>query len=585
MASQLKPTAIGITKTANASTGGFLLNITSFKVTEHQNFLPGEALLGTPVYEGQIVTIESINSGTVKFTCEVPSGIPSAGTTWHLGEIGLYLEDGTLYAHGVLEPVYEKRLELGLRIHAIIAQTGVGEVINASLGTVHSVPSLAHIKNLPEPTQLAENVFVVLDAQFNTDNSSSPAVATRYGPGGGLWGFEGYTRAFVGQPLAVQTQSAFTLSSLINFVEDEVAIVQVTAGPAVGQTRRIRYSGSTWVEVDGKAFSGLTTGSMMALWRNPVSIIGALQARVELNMVQGTRWADRTEYNDLANQLNFVGGQPQGTWPNNYGWAQNDLPTLVSPAQPTVQQWTALFNRAKALASHLGLDTSNVVDDDYTYNQVSGVGMVSKSKNFSALGLSVAQTKTNHNLIPQSSLNFISPSGGTVVRTSSWTANVTHEILLTWPSESAMRAWFNAGGNLALSSEFANPVDAHDNDWHLFLAALQTVRLSAGTAQGVLTSATAVKGFYALTAGYSTVYSHQYVGATGFPINYTLNARLENANTQIRLAAVFSEISGAYATASNNGTLTSSCSLFKPGSSNLNSPTLADPILVSGGTI
>lgn len=583
MASKLIPTDSGIARIANASEGGFYLSLTKFKVTETTNFEPGNSLLGTVVYEGSIVSIESLNAGLVKFTLEIPGGIPASNQVWKLGEIGLYTDDGTMFAHGTLDPVYEKRNELGLRIHAYIAQSKVGDVINASVGVVNSVPSYPYVKNLPNPELLTENTFVVLDGFANTDGSVSPIIATRYGPGGALWAFEGLTRIYAGTFSSILSPSEVIFTSTIGFINNEVVIAQITSGSGVGQTRKLRYSGSTWVEIDNKPFVSIDNTSRVAIWRSPTSVIESLQNKILEELTGGTRWASTLEYNLCASKLNQVLGEPNGVYPNNFGYGQQIIPTLAQNNLPTTDNWNTLYSALDSLASHQNTNLVNNVHDNFIYDKTTGVGLSSLSINYTSLTSNIELVRQRKDSVADSVLGVSTPVEGRKTRTNPWSMNVTHDLLLTFATSDVMRSYFNAGGKLVLNASLENAVDPHDTDWHLFLALLGnvTIKSSAVVSSGTNNELTD-RNFYTLTTQFSELFRKTFTGGTGHPITYVVSGRLENNNTQLRLVVTLSEGTGhyAYASATNQGTLTSSLALYKP-----NSFTFNYPSVVSSGTL
>jgi Phage tail-collar fibre protein len=575
MSSILIPTTLGVARIANASAGGFLLNLVKFKVTETINFVPGQALIGQPVYTGNIVTIESLNSGLVKFTFELPSGIPSTGQ-WNIGELGIYDDQDNLFAHGKLDPVYQKTSNLGLRIHAYISQQNIGVVTNASVGIVHSVPSYSKISHLPNPLAMTENVFSVLDGFTDEDSTVSPSTVLKYGPGGEYWAFTGYTRVYSSNVSKI-SDTEFSITSTIDFQNEEQVNVQVVGNSTLRESRRMKFLNGSFLELDNSPFVSLVDNCKVAIWRNPVNEIKALRAKVEANLKTGIRWVSTVEYNLLAERLNKIYGTPQGVYPQNFGYNQTPLPLVASSLQPTSQQWLNLYSVLNILSQHQTNATTNTVFDDFIYDQTGSRGLESIIANYSSLKTSISTVEQNKDLINISNLSISAPTTGSVTRTTSWTNSLLHEVLFTFESSNALLGYFNSGGKISFNASLTGGTDAHEIEWSNFLSQLANIIVDTHQTTGSLTNSSSVGGIYNLTNVFQILYRHIYVDSSGNPKTYTLQGKIENAGTQLRIAAQFSEGTGSssygYQGASNSGTFTSSCILYKANLANTVYPT------------
>lgn len=269
-------TDAGRLASANAYAGGFLINIDKFKVTNCDPTLvdldpANGSLNGTVVYEGAPDTIEAIGNGAVRFTCYIPREVPAEPATWDVSELGMFLEDGTLFSHTLLQPVYTKNTEFGLKLIIIVALENLGDVINISLSGLASVPAVAHVHMLMNPRQYEFNVVSVLDQMVNTDHTDSPGTAFKYGPGSAYWGFSGYDRVYEGKVVVVDL-STFTLDTVNNgfkLRDGDVVIVQnITANGINGNARRMLYQKGSFTEVDGIPFEAIDLNATVAIWKN-----------------------------------------------------------------------------------------------------------------------------------------------------------------------------------------------------------------------------------------------------------------------------------------------------------------------------
>ena len=261
---------------ANAYAGGFLINITKFKVTDCDPALvdtdpSNGSLNGNVIYEGSPDTIEAIGNGAVRFTCYIPKEIPAEPATWDVSELGMFMEDDTLFSHTLLQPVYTKNTEFGLKLIIIVALANLGDVINISASGLASVPAVAHVNMLMNPRQYEFNVVSVLDQMVNSDHTDSPGTAFKYGPGSSYWGFSGYDRVYQGKVIVVDP-SKFTLDTVSNgfkLRDGDVVIAQnITANTVNGNARRMLYQKGEFTEVDGTPFELLDANSTLAIWKN-----------------------------------------------------------------------------------------------------------------------------------------------------------------------------------------------------------------------------------------------------------------------------------------------------------------------------
>jgi hypothetical protein len=303
-------TDAGLQGTRQADSGGFKLNITEFAVTQEQNvsLTVGDVeLQGQEVYRGSIDTVEAIGVSTVKFTLSIPSSFPNTGV-WNLREIGLFLDTGELFAHGVFPATMEKTTEFGVRFFVIVTAGRLGEVINVSVNSLTSIPSSPYVRALLKPNDSKQNLVAVLDANSNLDDSHSAGLAIQYGIGSSYWSFIGYKRQIVDFPETVFNQGSFEypVSTKGGFWlnDDEKVIVQIVAGPGQGETRKMSFikSANTFTVVD-KNFTYLTNTSKLAIWRDSSSVLPTIESSMPDYFVLGAG-----KNNWLANTVNLTAG-------------------------------------------------------------------------------------------------------------------------------------------------------------------------------------------------------------------------------------------------------------------------------------
>jgi hypothetical protein len=303
-------TDAGLQGTRQADSGGFKLNITEFAVTQEQNvsLTVGDVeLQGQEVYRGSIDTVEAIGVSTVKFTLSIPSSFPNTGV-WNLREIGLFLDTGELFAHGVFPATMEKTTEFGVRFFVIVTAGRLGEVINVSINNLASIPSSPYVRALLKPNDSKQNLVAVLDENSNLDGSHSAGLAIQYGIGSSYWSFIGYKRQVVDFPETIFNQGSFEypVSTKGGFWlnDGENVIIQIVAGPGQGETRKMSFikSANTFTVID-KNFTYLTNKSKIAIWRDSSNVLPKIESSMPDYFVLGAG-----KNNWLANTVNLTAG-------------------------------------------------------------------------------------------------------------------------------------------------------------------------------------------------------------------------------------------------------------------------------------
>ena len=297
--STLTVTNDGITACADAKAGGFRIVVSHFKIGDPPTGFPvstsdegtfagpndgmAKDLAGVSYvkYEGSVSLVQVLTSGAVQFTLRLPPGIPAPGESYEVREIGLYLDNGRLFAHGEIMPAYPKTSEAGIEIRAIVVLTQLCDVIDVTMGDAVNLPSTI-VRQLEPPIPSQHNAIIVLDQNNNQDTTTSPSLALQYGAGNEAWGFVDHTRIFLGTARFDST-TKFTLNPVTNgfwLLDGEPCIVQVVAdsvagatGPSEGESRRMVFDAATYefTEMDGKPFSMQPNVStpIIAIWRDP----------------------------------------------------------------------------------------------------------------------------------------------------------------------------------------------------------------------------------------------------------------------------------------------------------------------------
>lgn len=355
MAHSIVMTEVGKNTTASAADNGFKISLTSFAVTTYANFNPApedEVLIGAPLYRGRIETVEAVSGSTVSLRCYVPENLPVSGTA-DLCEIGIYAEDGTLFAHGKLNPVISKGQE-GFYLTVYVSCQRLGDVINVVSGSYTSIPSASRVKNLPPPSTSNQNAVSVLDEKTNLDGTSAADLALKYGPGGNQWAFTGHTRVYFGSvtPIDPLNFSMHISSHGFWLNEGETVIVSVVSGTGKGESRKAVYGNNSFV-----LESALTidANSMMAIWRSNSNQLPDRTSSIPNYAVLGIG------YNDWAKVVKSL---PHGAFT-----CKNQSGTLAAGARSIQVNDLSDFTQVNKQFFHLWIDNVYQTHDTWTLAQ------------------------------------------------------------------------------------------------------------------------------------------------------------------------------------------------------------------------
>lgn len=267
-------TDLGLQAANNAEAGGFLVNIVYFKLGDSsvKTRDTDYDISGTTLYQGTIHLIEVLDTHAVRFTFEVPDhSIPDGGL--YMEEVGLFMDDNVMFGRCVFEEPYFLHTGRGARISAILVTTRIDpSVINVTLGDMCSLPATPTVDRLPAPEQGDFNVIVVNSLFDNSDGTTSPGFAIRFGAGGMQWAFPGFDRIYSGAPGANATSNKIQIKSVTDafrFRNGEIVLVYVMSGPARGNVRKFYFDmgDESFHEKNGVPIPGLGAGATVVIWR------------------------------------------------------------------------------------------------------------------------------------------------------------------------------------------------------------------------------------------------------------------------------------------------------------------------------
>lgn len=229
---------------------------------------------------------------------------------------------------------------------------------------------------------------------------------------------------------------------------------------------------------------------------------------------------EATDYNGFVASVNAIWGT--GTGDAGYGQATT-LSTIAAADTVTASQWSTLIARLNSMSRHqtgsataLTSPTSGTVIS-YLSTLSSTISTLTTNRlTFNAQGTATVTTVSN---------------------TTNWQTTSIKEISLTWANASAMRYFFNAGGEIVFTGK--NSVltgNTKSTDWDALLAACGDVRVRAQVSAKVGGSGTPSVnntnlGFYDLTTSYQKIIEQYSTTATGgYNLNFaTFEAKLNGS--------------------------------------------------------
>lgn len=238
---QLVITNAGIAAARAAEDGGYKINITAFKVGAGFNYNPtpaDTALRGAILHTGAPVSIIIENLDTAVYNLRMDDTIGD----FLYGELGLYLEDGTLFGIAAFSTLQEKRksgagvagniiaFETKIRLASIAAVLEFTTVNNVNL------PFISGVHLLSLPSEASSNAYLTA----NRTHNGGSVVAVQSSDD--IWAFGSHPVRFVVSTVQAGSSTTSLVSNAIGTIADFVVgkyLIQFTSGPRKGQVRQI----------------------------------------------------------------------------------------------------------------------------------------------------------------------------------------------------------------------------------------------------------------------------------------------------------------------------------------------------------
>jgi hypothetical protein len=216
--------------------------------------------------------------------------------------------------------------------------------------------------------------------------------------------------------------------------------------------------------------------------------------------------------------------------PGTVGYAQPLKSSSVSSGViPTAIQWNNLNQDLISAYIHQGSLGSLTLP-----STVATKSIISASDFAAYLALANSILATPHAIgNNQASLvNLQSGSQGKFTG-SVWNTLVTHTLVMVWPSNAALRGFWNAGGNFQFSASLTPGSSgdagyAKELDWQMLLSNMRTITISynAVTCNGSYTSINSTAGYFNLSSSSTNIFQKSTSSPTYTPNQYDIYVML-----------------------------------------------------------
>ncbi len=265
----LRLTPQGEQALADANSGGIVIQPVSFSCGDYTGTSPTtvpEELLGKELASGPLSYCQVLTENTARFIFDVKLDYKAGDDLKRVGEVLIRLKDGRTFGHVVLKTpiiaVPNSLTRISLLVHV---RESIDKILAVKLYDYNTIPSVAKLENLPSLNDNYFNAVSVLDLHVNSDGSTSPGIASRYGQGGFYWSFSEHDRVYTDQ-LNSAFINANTIELDLGIKDKETVILQVVSGPGAGAVRHFKKDKTVLVN-QGEAIPFFAQTSTVAIWR------------------------------------------------------------------------------------------------------------------------------------------------------------------------------------------------------------------------------------------------------------------------------------------------------------------------------
>lgn len=221
-------TRAGLDSAQRAQANGYYISLHTFAVGSSYNYTPEDtatALKGTELHRARISGYRVIDENTVEYTCILDQNVGD----FSYGEVGIYMEDGTLFAIASQDRMIEKlrgdssatgnRIIIEARLSFSQAENILKyEILKLTNTEMLEIPSVAHLR---QPVLAESNVYLTLSR-----DSTGQTIMAHKGDGDFEWTFPTFTR-----------MGKFAVTEVVKPYTSEPAVT-ISGGGGEGATAR-----------------------------------------------------------------------------------------------------------------------------------------------------------------------------------------------------------------------------------------------------------------------------------------------------------------------------------------------------------
>ena len=231
-----------------------------------------------------------------------------------------------------------------------------------------------------------------------------------------------------------------------------------------------------------------------------------------------------SDFNGFADDINEIVGLGAGD--SGYGQDQLMVSYVAAGARIRVANWNELLTSLRFAAQHQGTEINSPIstsDPDFpvlreTIKIIPALLTDISNVRANKLNYDISKMSIDANKI-SSSKTFVDPASAGV-DDYSWNGTQSYEFKVTFADEDARRNFFNAGGEIRISSQLADYDTAHpqSESWSILLDSIATVKIGHNLTEstaGEIGGGTRI-GFIGLTDSYPADSIYKKTGTQGY---------------------------------------------------------------------
>ena len=235
---------------------------------------------------------------------------------------------------------------------------------------------------------------------------------------------------------------------------------------------------------------------------------------------------DDADFNNLLATVNQIYGT--GNRDRGYGQTTITQPPVTVAGQVRSTNWTNLTHMIATCATHQGTPTNLPPDSLLATGQsikawsgITSEFLTDKDTTDKPLGLITAGSYSIPNYVTAIDANrfnlaptalSVATNVWSVIRSTTWSNNITTEVSATWASEDTARFFFNSGGQIRMHGSHPTGTP-QDTKWSNTLTGIGLIALAMHATTGTGTAGAQTVGYYELTDAYRTIYTNRPPGS------------------------------------------------------------------------